>query len=52
MNKLGANMQCISSAEKLYTGMQGSASSSPRTGAVEAKALAASKSDTIDLAAG
>ena len=28
MNKLGANMQCISSAEKLYTRMQGSANSS------------------------
>jgi len=27
MNKLGANMQCISSAEKLYTRIQGNGNS-------------------------
>jgi anthranilate synthase component 1 len=53
MNKLGANMQCISSAEQIYLRMQSKDSAAKDI--VETEALGASKSSPkahIDLAAG
>ena len=50
MNKLGANMQCISSAEKIYTRIQANGSTSEDTEAIAARPL---KSGAyIDLAGG
>ncbi|KAI9738499.1 MAG: hypothetical protein M1818_005396 [Claussenomyces sp. TS43310] len=51
MNKLGANMQCISSAEKLYTRLQSSSKpGAANTGVVSARP--AKSGAHIDLAAG
>lgn len=47
MNKLGANMQCISSAEQLYTKMQAGATKDDEALATRTKTGA-----HIDLAAG
>jgi hypothetical protein len=56
MNKLGANMQCISSAEKLYTRIQGNFNScAEKKSAADMEALSTKpvKSGAhIELAAG
>jgi anthranilate synthase component 1 len=55
MNKLGANMQCISSAEKLYTRIQGNGSVEKEKSTADTEALSTKpvKSGAhIELAAG
>jgi anthranilate synthase component I len=53
MNKLGANMQCISSAEKLYTRMQANGSASKPAADNKALSERPVKSGAhIELAAG
>ena len=53
MNKLGANMQCISSAEKIYTRIQANGSTSKTKADTEALATKPLKSEVhIEMAAG
>jgi len=55
MNKLGANMQCISSAEKLYTRIQGNGNRGVEKSTVDTAALSTKHVGSrahIELAAG